>query len=152
MKDLALKEVLALAVEVERSNARRFRAFASTFAGYDEEVSRRFEELAEEEVAHEARLVEWYGKRFADPLPEIGEFDVEGVVESIDLDDAEHLIFGSLDPDEVFRLALEAERRARSFYRSAARSTRDQDLRRLLEDLARMEEDHAGWLEERAKS
>lgn len=152
MKDLAPQELLALAVEVERSNTRRLRAFAATFAGYDEEVSRRFEELAEEEVAHEARIVEWYGNRFADPLPGIGEFDVEGVVESMDLDDPEHLIFDSLDPERVFHLALEAERRAQSFYQSAAESTRDEELRELLEELARMEEGHARWLEERVKS
>ncbi len=35
IEPLAAREVLALAVNVERANARRFRAFADAFAGYD---------------------------------------------------------------------------------------------------------------------
>lgn len=45
-EELTPAEVFALAIHIERANTRRFRAFAQAFRGYDEEVARRFEELA----------------------------------------------------------------------------------------------------------
>lgn len=145
-------EVLGLAVGIERANARRFRAFASTFRGYDEAVARRFEELAAEEEAHERVLAEAFGRHFGGPIPVVDESDVDVVVESHDLDDAEHQIFDDFRPVRCYELALRAERAARAFYRRAAAAAADPFLQKLYEDLAAFEADHEAWCEARIRA
>jgi rubrerythrin len=151
-KDLSPKEVLALAVGVERANTERFRAFAGMFRGYDEAVAERFEELAREEEEHERLLLEQFQRRFGQEMPAIDETDVRGVIESPDMDDGEHLIFGSLNPVMVYQLALQAEVGAQEFYRRAADGATDPALSSLYKELADMEDDHRSWLEERLKA
>jgi rubrerythrin len=79
------------------------------------------------------------------------EEDVKGVIESIDMDDPEHLIFDSLKPEQVYELALKAERSARSFYQQAAAATEDKELTAFYLELGNMEKDHEEWLEKRLK-
>ena len=148
-ESLSPMEVLALAVHVERANAARFHAFADVFRGYDATVTLRFEELAAEEQEHEARLVAVFERRAGGPIPILEETEVEGVIESVDMDDAEHLIFDSLKPKRVYELALLAERGARDFYRRAAAASKDAELVALYGELAEMERDHEAWLENR---
>ena len=148
-ESLSPREVLALAVHVERANARRFRAFAHVFHGFDEAVVARFEELAREEDEHEALLVNQFRSRFGSTIDQIEEVSVEGVIESVDLDDPEVLIFDNLVPDHVYRLALRAERGAQEFYRRASHTAADPGLKALYDELSQMEEAHAGWLEQR---
>jgi erythrin-vacuolar iron transport family protein len=148
-EDLSVREVLALAIHVEQANAERFRTFAGVFGEYDEAVARRFEELAAEEEDHERLLVERFRTQFDGPVPRVDEADVRGVIEAVDVDDAEVLIFDSLEPRRVYELALQAELGAQEFYRRAAATTKDALLRPLFEDLAGMEDAHRSWLEER---
>lgn len=150
-ESLSSIEVLALAVHVERANAGRFRAFADVFRGYDATVTSRFEELAAEEQQHEARLVAVLERRVGSPIPIVEEAEVEGVIESVDMDDPEHLIFDSMKPKRVYELALMAERGARDFYRRAAAASQDAELVALYSELAEMERDHEAWLESRLK-
>ncbi len=152
IENLSAKEVLALAIHVERANTRRFRAFADVFAQYDEAAAARFEELAQEEAHHESLLKERYGSRFDGPIPIIDEMEVEGVVESVDMEDPECLIFASLEPDRVYELALKAEVGAQEFYRKAADATSDDELALLYRELEGMEDEHRTWLEERIRS
>jgi rubrerythrin len=151
IEDLTPKEMLALAVHVERANAARFRAFAGVFAGYDPKVAARFQELAAEEQQHESLLTTWFGRRFPGPIPTVEEADVKGIIESVDMVDAESLIFNTLEPAEVYDLALRAERGARDFYKQAAATARDAELAALYQELADMEKDHQAWLEERMR-
>jgi rubrerythrin len=44
--------------------------------------------------------------------------------------------------DEIFEMAIQMEVNGGTFYRSAAAATNDSDAKTLLEDLARMEDDH----------
>ena len=148
-ESLSPREVLALAVHVERANAGRFRAFADAFHGFDEAVVARFEELAREEDEHEALLVNQFRSRFGSTIDQVEEVSVEGVIESADLDDAEVLIFDNLVPDHVYRLALRAERGAQEFYRRAIHKADNPELKALYDELSQMEEAHAGWLEQR---
>ena len=148
---LSPRELLALAVHVERANAARFRAFADVFRGYDSKVAARFEELAAEEQQHEAMLTTRFAARFPGPIPTVREADVNGIVESVDMEDAEHLIFDTLKPVQVYDLALRAERGARDFYRQATAAAKDAELAALYQELADMEKDHQAWLEERMK-
>lgn len=144
---LTPREVLALAIGVEQANARRFRSFAEVFSGYEPELAERFEELAVEEDGHEASLVKEFEKRFGTPIPVIEEVEVEGVIESVDMDDGEHLIFDSLKPKRVYELALRAERGAQEYYRRALSKAADPEVAALYNELAQMEDEHAGWLE-----
>jgi rubrerythrin len=151
-ESLSPLEVLALAVNVEQANARRFRAFADVFQGYDAAVAARFQELAVEEDEHESLLTAQFRKRFGEVIPVVDEVEVEGVIESVDVDDAEHLIFSSLEPTRVYELALRAERGAQEFYKRAMARTTDEALSTLYRELAEMEDDHAGWLEEKLRT
>jgi rubrerythrin len=148
-ESLSPKEVLALAIHVERANAERFRSFAYVFRQYDEGVADRFEELAKEEEQHEAMLVERFRVRFGKEIPQVREVDVKGVIESVDMDESEHLIFDSLQPRRVYELAHAAEVGALSFYRDAAKLSGDPELAALYRELAEEEEGHASWLEKK---
>lgn len=147
-QDLAPQEVLALAIHVERANGRRMATFADVFRGYEPEIAERFDELAEEEAAHERMLTERYRARFGDAVPTVDEDQIAEPIESIDLDDAEHLVFDSLEARQVFRLALDAEQYAHDFYEKAAASAADPELRALYAELAELETSHASWVEQ----
>jgi rubrerythrin len=151
-ESLSPREVLALAIQVERANTRRFQAFADVFRGYDAAVTSRFEELAREETEHETILARRFRQRFGEEIPVLEEAEVAGVIESTDLDDAEHLIFGSLEPVRVYELALRAEQGARAFYERALSAAPDGTLASLYRELAEAEEGHEAWIEEKLQS
>jgi len=152
LESLSPMEVLALAIHVEQSNARRFRAFAEVFQGYDPEVATRFEELAAEEDLHEQLLDAQFRKSFGGTLPPLDQVDISDVVEAVDLDDGEHLIFDTLKPRRVYELALKAELGAQDFYRRAIESAGDATLATLYRQLAEMETGHASFLEEKLRT
>ncbi len=151
LQDLSPKEVLALAISIERSNQKALHNFSEMFDGYDDEVSRNFEEMSQEESSHEELLQSKFQKLFKGPVPEVDNFDVEEVVEAFDMDDSEHLIFDSLKAKQVYQLAYEAEKRAKSFYEKAMKTVNDKELASLFKDLAALEGDHASWLEKKIK-
>jgi rubrerythrin len=145
-KDLSPREVLALAIHVERANARKFRAFADAFRGHQDTVADRFDELAVEEENHEATLRRTFEEQFDADIPKVEEADVAEVIESPDLDDAETFIFDSMAPQRVYELALDAEEGARRFYQRAAEAASDQKLAELYRTLSDSEDDHVKWL------
>ncbi len=152
IESLSAQEVLALAIEIERINTVRFSTFANVFRGYDAGVADHFEELAREEEDHEARLVQHFRDQFGEKVPKVKEADVDGVIESPDLDDPEALIFDSVSPEHVYHLALKAEQQARAFYRKAATATADAALASLFWALASLEDEHVTWLEKKMKT
>ncbi len=147
IKDLSPQEVLALAISVERSNRQALDNYAHMFDGYDTEVAQRFRVLAEEESKHEQLLRKKAQELFGGNLPSVDGFDVQEVVEALDMDDSEHLIFDSLKARKVYELALQAEKKAQDFYREAGRHTTNKALATLFAELGGMEDDHAGWLQ-----
>ena len=151
LQELSGQEVLALAISVEKSNQKALLNYSAMFDGYDHEVSLNFAELASEENHHEDLLLQQYKKTFKGTPPVMDPMDVEEVVEALDFDDSEHLIFDSLKAKKVFQLAYEAEVRAVNFYTQAQQIVKDKDLAALFKKLAAMEGDHAGWLEDKLK-
>jgi erythrin-vacuolar iron transport family protein len=151
LQDLSPKEMLALAISIEQSNQKALHNFAEMFEGYDDEVSRNFEEMSVEETRHEEILQQKFRKMFKGPVPEITNFDIDEVIEAIDLEDSEVLIFDSLTAKQVYRLAYEAEKKARSFYERAVKTVQSKELAALFMELAAMEGDHAAWLEDKIK-
>lgn len=149
IEELAPKEVLALAISIEQANQKALRNFSEMFEGYDTEVSRNFEEMAVEEASHEEMLQQMFKKKYKGTAPKVDSFDIEGVVEAVDLDDSEFLIFDSFKAQQVYQTCWEAERRAKEFYLKAMKSVKDVELVKLFNRLAEMEEEHAGWLEKK---
>ena len=86
---------------------------------------------------------------FRDPLPDVDEFDVEGVVEAVEVENPSRPIPEELNTEDVFRLPLQSENNAMNFYRNAETFIQDRSLTRLFHELAAMENDHVGWLENR---
>ena len=151
LEELSPKEMLALAISIEQSNQKALHNFSDMFNGYDDEVSKNFEEMSVEEGRHEQILLEKFKNMFKGPVPEISNFDVEEVVEAIDFDDSEHLIFDSLKAKQVYQLAYEAEKRAKAFYEKVMKTVKNKELAVLFKELAAMEGDHAKWLENKIK-
>lgn len=142
-EDLSPEEVLALAIDVEQRNAERFETLADLYADYDAEVQELFLRLRDEERAHAARLEEAWSRRYGNaPKPQLGEEDVRGVVEAVDLEHGEHAIFDDLKVEDALGLARRAEEAAQAFYRRAATASRDDSLRGLYEELADFEAEH----------
>jgi rubrerythrin len=149
---LSPREVLALAIQVERHNVGKFRAFAAAFRGYQDAVADRFEELAAEEEGHEAMLRRRFEEQFGGDIPEIKEAQVREVIESPDLEDAETFVFDSTSPQRVYELALQAEESARRFYQRAEEAASSTELAELYRELSSAEDDHVRWLRARLAS
>lgn len=142
-QELSAPEVLALAIDVERSNAGRLETLADLFTDYDADVHALFLRLRDEELAHRAMLERAWTERFGNErLPVISEIDVEGVVEAVDVEHGEHAIFDDLKVEDALRMVQRAEEAARAFYIRAVESTADETLRRLYQELADLENDH----------
>lgn len=152
-KDLSVREVLALAVVVEDANTQRFATLANMYDNYDEELYKLFCTLRDEEIDHMRILMEEWKRRFGDePRPDIGENDVEDVIEAVDLEHGEHGIFDDLDRAGALKLVEISERNALNMYKMAARETTDPGLKALYLDLAAMEEGHANAVDLMGKS
>ena len=147
--DLQPHEVLSLAIAVESRNAQRYDSFALLFAG--DEASSLFLEMRDEELAHRNALQVMYRSRFGDRPCNVDEADVDEVVEAVDIDDAEHLIFDSMTRSKVFEAALRAELGAQQFYAALAESVQDEELLALYRLLAAYEQGHLAALENRMR-
>jgi rubrerythrin len=149
-RDLQPHEVLALAIAVESRNAQRYDSFALLFAG--DEAGSLFLEMRDEELAHRNALQVMYHSRFGDRPCALDEADVDEVVEAVDIDDAEHLIFDSMTRSKVFEAALRAELGAQQFYTALSESVQDEELLALYRRLAAYEQGHLTALENRIHS
>jgi erythrin-vacuolar iron transport family protein len=147
--DLSTKEVLALAIHVEQENGDRLRNFAKAFDGHDPEVASKFRELAEEEDCHKEWLTQKFKRRFKGPVPSIQGVNVEGLEEIMAWNAADFEDLNRNQADQIYQAALEMEYRARKFYQAAESIAVDKSLILLFRQLAGMEDDHVGWLEQR---
>ena len=147
INELTVKEALALAIHLERSNGRLLQHFAEYLRDRDELSARQFLELAEEENHHEEWLTEKFKRRFTGPIPEIYELEVPEAVAAVEWDPSEIKLKQALKARNVFQLALEVENRAKSFYKEAETLETDKFLALLFRQLSSMEDEHAKWLE-----
>ena len=147
INELTPKEVLALAIHLEQSNANRLRQFARSLDGHDETSARQFQELAEEEDHHEEWLTEKFKRRFTGPIPSIEELEVPELMDAVEWDASENKILEDLKGKNVFQLALDLENRATKFYQEAETVEADKFLALLFRQLADMEQEHVRWLE-----
>jgi rubrerythrin len=136
--DLTEQEVLALAISNEDEDSRIYRGFAEGLREQFPASAKVFEEMADEEVRHRTMLFDMYRSKFGDYLPLIRRQDVKGF-----LHPSKPLwLMRPLGLEEVRKFAENMEFEAARFYRRAAETTRDVNVRQLLTELAEIEAEH----------
>jgi len=141
--DLAVPEILALAINVEENNARRFKTFFALYADDDAPLHAYFHQLYLEELEHKKLLEQKWSERFKNaPFPQIDEHSIKEVIEAVDVAHGEHEIFDDLTVEQVLHIVKEMENRAYLFYLKAAAAVEDMEIKNLLSDLGRFEHSH----------
>ncbi len=136
--DLSEQQILALAITAEEDDAQIYRSYADTLRADYPASAKIFDDMAEEEDEHRARLIEMHKSRFGARIPLIRREHVAGfhtrrpvwLVENLPL-------------EKIRSEAAQMERRSRDFYLAAAQQVEDADTRKLLGDLAASEAGHA---------
>jgi rubrerythrin len=135
--DLTEQEILALAITNEEEDGRIYRGFAEGLRGKFPASAQVFDEMAEEEAQHRSMLFDLYKEKFGDYLPLIRRQDVKGFLTRKPL-----WLMPTMNLDEVRKFAESMEFEAARFYRRSAEKARDVSVRKLLDRLADIEEDH----------
>lgn len=135
--DLNEQQVLALAITNEEEDGRIYLAFASRLRADYPASAAVFDGMAEEEAGHRNRLYDLYREKFGDFLPLIRRQDVSGFLKRKPI-----WLGQTLSLDAIRAEAESMEKEAAAFYRQAAARARDVEVRRLLTDLAEIEDRH----------
>jgi rubrerythrin len=135
--DLTEQELLALAISNEEEDSRIYRGFAEGLRKQYPSSAKVFDEMADEEVRHRSMLFDLYRERFGEYLPLIRRQDVKGFINKPALWLTQPL---ALEPVRKYAEAMEYE--SARFYRKAAETTRDASVRKLLDELAEIENEH----------
>jgi rubrerythrin len=96
-----------------------------------------FDEMAEEEIRHRTMLIGLYRGKFGEYLPLIRRQDVKGFLQHKPL-----WLARTLQIEDVRKITETMEVEAERFYRKAAASARDASVRKLLTELADIENQH----------
>ena len=134
---LSEQEMLALAISSEEDDGRIYRAYADGLREQFPQSAKVFDEMAEEEDGHRARLIERHRARFGESIPLIRREHVRGYYER-----KPDWLVRPLGIDIVRAQAEKMEADAYRFYIEAARRTGDAETRKLLGDLAVAEKSH----------
>lgn len=137
LADLTEAETLALAVANEEEDSRIYATFAMRLRADFPATAAIFDGMAEEEHNHRGLLLALYERKFGKELPHITRADVRGFLRRNPVWLAEELRL-----EVVRRQAAVMELEAGNFYAWAAERAHDTDVRRLLGDLALIEQKH----------
>jgi erythrin-vacuolar iron transport family protein len=135
--DLTEQELIALAITSEDEDSRIYRGFAMGLRDNYPASAKTFDEMAEEEIRHRTMLIDLYRQKFGEYLPLIRRHDVRGFIRHKPL-----WLTRTLGIDEVRKTAAAMEFEAGRFYRKAADAARDASVRKLLLELADIEDQH----------
>lgn len=141
-EDLSEAETLALAIANEEEDSRIYATFAMRLRADFPATAAVFDGMAEEEDGHRRSLLALYERKFGRELPLITRQDVRGFLRRNPIWLAEDL---RIEP--VRRQAAIMELEAGEFYARAAGRARDTEVRRLLGDLALVEQKHGAVAE-----
>ena len=144
---LTEQEILALAIGSEEEDGRIYADFAEKLRADYPDSARIFLDMSAEENEHRRSLIDLYALKFGQHIPLIRRQDVRGFTPARAV---WHL--PTLKIETVRKAASEMELQASRFYRAAAARSTDVAVRKLLGDLAAVEEGHerqAGDLQER---
>lgn len=145
------RQLLLLAITIERHCACLYREWAHRFRPYDNGVSAILDELAKEELSHEQELIDLYagitGNKVAENLPESEKLNdfIRGL-------DSVRDHFFVIDPPmakTILEIALEIERYTHRFYMQLQGEVKDPQVLTLIRRLLEFEEDHVNIFLER---
>ena len=134
---LSEREMLALAIGLEETDARIYGDFAEGLEESYPGSAEVFLKMREEEVNHRRRLFEMYRSKFGEHIPLIRREDVKGFVKRRPV-----WMIRPLGLEAVRKQASAMEAETRQFYASAARRISDAGVRQLLDELAEEEKVH----------
>ena len=137
--DLDEREVLALSIALEEEDSRIYAEYAAGLAESYPASAKIFAEMAEEENEHRRWLIELFKQKFGAHIPLVRRQDVQGFVKRDPI-----WMVRPLGLDKVRSQAEAMEKETRNFYRAALERTSDAGIRKLLGDLAAIEDRHAG--------
>ncbi len=144
---LSEREVLALAISAEEEDGRIYADFAERLRADYPASAKIFQEMSAEENDHRRSLIDLYVEKFGSHIPLIRRQDVRGFTSRRPV---WHL--PALGIETVRQTARQMEIESSRFYRAAAARTSDAAIRKLLGDLAEVEDHHertAGDITER---
>jgi erythrin-vacuolar iron transport family protein len=137
LNELSERELLALAVANEEEDGRIYADYALALREEYPSSAKVFEGMAAEENEHRRTLIDLFVAKFGEHIPLIRRHDIKGTIVRRPV---WHI--KPLSIDRIRNAAEEMERDAARFYRLAAERTSDAGIRKLLGDLAAVEEQH----------
>jgi rubrerythrin len=144
---LSEREILALAIGAEEEDGRIYADFAERLRDSYPDSAKIFEDMSAEENGHRRSLIDIYADKFGQHIPLIRRQDVKGFVPRRAV-----WTLPTLGIEAVRTAARQMEIESSRFYRAAASRSTDVAIRKLLGDLAEVEEHHerqAGDIEQK---
>jgi rubrerythrin len=148
--ELSEQEVLALAISAEEEDGRIYADFAERLRQDYPDSARIFQDMSAEENEHRRSLIDLYAEKFGQHIPLVRRQDVRGFSPR-----RSAWQIPTLGIETVRQTARQMEIESGRFYRAAASRTTDAAIRKLLGDLAEIEDGHertAGDLQEKLLS
>jgi rubrerythrin len=135
--ELSEREMLALAIANEEEDSRIYADFADGLLADYPASAKVFTEMAAEENEHRRRLIDLFVSKFGEHIPLIRRQDIRGYIPQKPIWQVRPLKI-----EAVRAHARDMEKAAARFYRQAMARTSDASIRKLLGDLAEVEEKH----------
>ncbi len=135
--DLSEREMLALAIANEEEDSRIYADFADGLVADYPASAQMFTEMAAEENGHRRQLIDLFVKKFGEHIPLIRRQDIRGYIPQTPVWQVR-----PLNLDVVRAHARKMEKGAARFYREAISRANDAAIRKLLGDLAAIEDQH----------
>ena len=141
--ELSEREVLALAIGAEEEDGRIYNDLVERMREEYPATAKIFSEMAGEESEHRHKLLELYREKFGEHIPLVRRQDVRGFL-------TRKAIWQMPKPsiEDVRKLAESMETETQRFYRLAASRATDVSIRKLLGDLAEVEQEHEQRVDE----
>ena len=135
--DLSEREILALAIANEEEDSRIYADFADGLVSDYPASAQVFTEMAAEENGHRRQLIDLFVTKFGEHIPLIRRQDIRGYIAQTPVWQVR-----PLNLEAVRAHARSMEKGAARFYREALGRTTDAAIRKLLGDLAAVEDQH----------
>ncbi len=135
--ELSEREMLALAISNEEEDSRIYADFADGLVENYPASAEVFTEMAAEENEHRRRLIDLFVSKFGEHIPLIRRQDIRGYIPQKPIWQVR-----PLNIEQVRAHARDMERAAARFYRQAITRASDASIRKLLGDLAEVEDKH----------
>src|SRR5438552_15406002 len=135
--ELSEREMLALAISNEEEDSRIYADIAEGLNDNYPASAKVFTEMAAEENEHRRQLIDLFVSKFGEHIPLIRRQDIRGYIPQKPIWQVR-----PLNLDHVRMHARDMERAAARFYRQAITRASDASIRKLLGDLADVEDKH----------